>query len=69
MTPNERRTIKGVIRRLDPGTAGCSPEVRKALEDPKLRIYLDTWVIPALQLLVKQDRTREDIAVAVDLAN
>jgi hypothetical protein len=69
MNVNERRAIRGVIKRLTADKAGCTPEVREALQNPELRIYLDTWVLPALELLVKQDRTRQDLELAADLAN
>lgn len=61
MNQTERRVILDVIRRLR--GEGGSPEVAAAFAGPA-RIYLESWVIPALQLLVKDGRTRRDLADA-----
>lgn len=67
MTKTEERVLRNVIRRLKcepiknwggvPGNTqqGESDEVRNALRGDAA-IYLDTWVIPALELLLPGDR-------------
>jgi hypothetical protein len=65
MNPTEKRAIRKVIRRLRP-EEGVSPKVREALNGPA-RLYLDTWVIGVLELLVKDDRSLGELKLAAEL--
>lgn len=65
MTNQEKRIIANVIKRLNGGRS--SDEVRQALTGPT-RLYLQTWVLSALELMIKPNRTRRDIDLADDLA-
>jgi hypothetical protein len=44
------KTIRNLIVRLE-GRGGCSPEIAAMLQDDRLRLYLQTWVITPLQCL------------------
>lgn len=64
LTQSEEYVIKKAIARLEcqprpDGTAGESDEVRKALLDPNARIYLDTWVIAPLRMMLREHRNIE----------
>lgn len=61
MNDTEKRTIRNVVEALRGGRA--TDEVRAALTGP-CRLYLETWVIPALELLIKEDRTLGDLKLA-----
>jgi hypothetical protein len=66
---SELATIKGIIKKLN--GERCSDAVAAAIsnEDAPARLYLQSWVIPALELLIKEGRTKEDLRLARDLAN
>lgn len=61
MTDTEQRVIRNVIRRLQGEHA--APEVTAALTGPA-GLYLQTWVIPALEALLPE---RRDVRLAQDL--
>jgi hypothetical protein len=78
MTQNEIRTIRNIIKRLQMADCGCSnslvgEEVDKAIEtlheariEAVSRIYIDTWLVGALECLLPESR---DTATAVALSN
>jgi hypothetical protein len=71
MTTKEREIIENVVRRLkgEPkpnGFQSASPEVLAALHDRRLRSYLDTWVIGALECLGTEGHERDlDLGVSL----
>lgn len=66
MNKTEKRVLRNVIKRLRGVRA--SNEVAEALQGV-CRIYLETWVIPPLELLVRDDRTIADLDLADRLAD
>lgn len=56
MTKTEIAVIQNTIRRLRAGRDGApvrlSDEIAAALLDPQMRIWLDSWVIGPLELLL-----------------
>lgn len=68
MNKSETLVIEAAIRRLKKDYPLVSDKVKEAMKDPNLRVFLDSWVIPALELLAKEDRTRHDLEVAVGLS-
>ena len=77
MNKTEIATIKNVIARLNKPNCGCSnnmnaDEVVKAANEMGIeavsRLYLNTWIIPALELLVTEGRTTSDLELARDIA-
>ena len=66
MTPSEIATIQNVIRRLR-GDERASPGVRAALTTGPAKLYLQTWVIPALELLLPGEK--RDPRLARDLSS
>lgn len=69
MNKQETRTVANVIKRLERDNDRCSGQVSAALNDKNLRIYLDTWVLPGLRLLIDEQRTAFDLKLAVDLTS
>lgn len=65
MNASEERVIRNVIKRLK-GEGGSSPEIKAMLADERMRIWLDTWVVGALQHLLPESR---DLRLAVDLSS
>lgn len=65
MTKTEIETLKNVIARLSAKDKRCSREVQEALSNPNLRIYLDSWVIPALELLLPGEKRDPKLAHAL----
>ena len=74
LTKTEAATIHNLITRLKKPNCGCSngigtEAIVKAVNDEGIeavsRIYLDTWVIPALELLIGENR---DPKLAEDLS-
>ena len=74
LTKTEAATIHNLIARLKKPNCGCSngfgtEEIVKAANDQGIeavsRLYLDTWVIPALELLIGENR---DPKLAEDLS-
>jgi len=70
-------TIHNLIARLKKPNCGCSngfgtEEIVKAANaqgvEAVSRIYLDTWIIPALELLIAEGRTPRDLKLARDIA-
>lgn len=62
MSKAEEQTIRNVIQRLK--GEGASQEVKAALTGPAA-IYLNTWVIGALECLLPESR---DLRLAVQLS-
>jgi hypothetical protein len=58
MTKGEQEVIRNVIEKLRGGRA--APKAREALTGPA-RLYLETWVIGSLQLLLPESR---DVSLA-----
>jgi hypothetical protein len=65
LTKTETATIENVIARLKKPNCGCSngPGTREVVFDANVmgieavsRLYLDTWIIGALELLVAEKR-------------
>jgi hypothetical protein len=67
MTKGEIETITNIIQRLKAGRDGNEPssipEITDALNDRSMSIWLDTWVIGALECLVPGDGRDVDLAV------
>jgi hypothetical protein len=61
MTKSEEKVLRNIVRRLKGEHA--AEHVRAALTGPA-RIYLETWVIPALEHLLPEKR---DVKLALDL--
>jgi hypothetical protein len=64
LTASEECVIKKIIARLEcqprpDGTAGESDEVRAALKSFNAKIYLETWVIPPLRMMLREHRDIE----------
>jgi hypothetical protein len=66
MSPTERATIQNVAKKLSKGTTQLDPKLVPHLE--ALRLWLDTWVIPPLEMIAKEDRTTEELRLARDLS-
>lgn len=69
MNKSETKVIENVIRHLEKDNDRCSDAVKLALNDKNLRIYLDTWVLPAMRLLIDEQRTAYDLNLAVELSS
>lgn len=67
MNKSEHIVIKNCIARLR-AKEGGSPHIHKLLLDPQMRSWLDTWVVGALELLVKEDRDLADLNLALRLS-
>jgi hypothetical protein len=65
MNQSEEIVIRKVIQRLSSDT-NASFEIRQMLADRRLRSYLDTWVIGALQCLLPESR---NLKLAVGLSD
>jgi hypothetical protein len=67
MTKGEQETIANVIRRLKGGRDGNTPsssdEITAMLNNHQMRIWLDTWVIGALECLQPGESRDVDLAV------
>ena len=68
MTQGEERTIRGLIKMLS-AESRSTDEIKEVLKSRPLDIWLTSWVIPALELLVKENRTKYDVELAADLVN
>lgn len=66
MNPTEKRALRKVIARLRVEAEGVSPHVKEALRGPA-RLYVETWVLGPLELLIKEDRTLAELKLAADL--
>lgn len=55
MSKTEKAVIRAVIARLR-NEANVSPHVDAMLSDRQLRIYLDSWVVGALECLLEPHR-------------
>lgn len=64
LTKQEKRILRDAVARLR-GT-NAATEVREALTGPA-RSFLETWVIPSLEILARDDRSRHDMRLAEDL--
>ena len=67
MNFSERYIVNKAVSRLlgeDPKTA---PEVRAALQDPRVQIFLKTWVAGPLRLLAKPGREVHELRSAVEM--
>jgi len=69
MNKSELAVIQNTIKRLEKTNDRCSEQVSAALNDKNLRIYLDTWVLPSLRLLIDEQRTAFDLKLAVELSS
>lgn len=65
MNQSEKKVLQNVIRRLK--GEHVNPQVAHHLEP--LRLWLDTWSIGPLELLLKEDRDRHDLDLAVRLSD
>lgn len=67
MTKGEEQTIRNVIQALKGGRDGnkpsSSPEITAMLNDDRMRIWMDTWVVGALECLLPGERRDVDLAV------
>jgi len=69
LNKSELKVIQNTIRRLEANNARCSIQVQDALNNRNLRIYLDSWILPSLRLLIDEQRTSRDLKLAVDLSS
>lgn len=59
MNKSEQEVIRNVIKRIS-GEAGTTAEyVQDRLTDPRVRLYLKTWVVGALECLLPESRDLE----------
>ena len=65
MSASEVEVIRNVIARLQPDARRTSDDVFEALSDRSMRLFLDTWVISALECLLPE---RRDLKLAKDLS-
>lgn len=50
--------LRSAIRKLRAETA--APEIREALQSDRVKLYVETWIVPKIQRLVdKHDRAQE----------
>jgi hypothetical protein len=54
----KERALREALSRLDPQSPNfkASDKVRDALNQRDLRIYLDTWVLPQLQMVLGEPK-------------
>lgn len=64
MGKSEKKILRNVVRRLR--GENSSPEVAAALTGPA-RLYLETWVIPALEILARDGE--RDLRLALSLTH
>lgn len=64
LSKTERRVIANVIAKLE----GKNLDPAKAHHLEALRLWLDTWVIPPLQIVADPNRKRYDLNTAVGLS-
>jgi len=57
MTETEKEIIQKAISKIRPDGMETSVEVREALE--RASIYLESWVLPALEILVEEPHEHE----------
>ena len=55
MSATEAQTIRNVLRALR--GERCSEDVKAALTAGPTKLYLETWVIPALELILPEGRS------------
>lgn len=69
MNVAERRVLENLLARLDPKHPRFRGDerVREALAS--IDLYMTTWVRSPLGLLLKEDRIREDLQLALDLSS
>lgn len=66
MTDSEKAIIRAVISRINDEREGVSPHVREALRVAKS--YLSTYAAAPLEILIAEDRNRDALKLARDLA-
>jgi hypothetical protein len=66
MTPAETKVIENVIARLR-GAHDANPEINALLTGP-CRLYLETWVTSALDILIHPDRDKRSMSLALELS-
>ena len=66
MNKHEKQVIENVIRRLR--TPNAEPKVNEAVEET-CKLYLETWVIGPLELLIAENRCLRDLELAVHLSS
>lgn len=64
---SDREVIENVIKALR-GEGSASPEIKEMLSNWRMRSWLDTWVVGALEILVDDNRTKRDLDLAVRLS-
>jgi len=72
----ETETIRNIIKRLREPRAGCStpepfgktPENMPHDYELVSRIYINTWLVGPLELLVEEGRTISDLILACDMS-
>lgn len=72
LNKSERRVIEATIAKLDPENSGFfgSPAIKIAFgADEAVGRYLQSWVLPALKILIKEDRTKYDLYCAVQASD
>lgn len=62
MNKTERRVIRNLITKLGPDSRAID-SVKEALTGPA-RVYIRSWIIAPLELLIKEDRERYDLDLA-----
>lgn len=67
LSASEQTVIRNVVQRLR-AQRGGSGRVHDVLKGDALAPYLESWVISPLELLLKEDRDRTDLMLAVSLS-
>lgn len=59
LTAKERWIIETACKRLE-GDGGSTEEIKELLANPRLRSWMDTWILPALRIVAsdKPERPR-----------
>lgn len=66
MNKSENEVIRNLIKRLRGDSA--SGQVQAHLKDRDVSIFLETWVIGPMELLVEEERSKRDLDLAVRMS-
>lgn len=78
MNKKEKQVIANIIERLHSKNLGCSngfgteqvvTEANEKGIECASRLYIDTWIIPALEILLIEDKNVDDLPLAVRLSS
>lgn len=66
MNKSEIEVISNLIKRLRAND--CSPEIKEQLTSRYTSLFLETWVIGPMELLVAEERSKRDLDLAVRMS-